>query len=311
MTTSIWAYSEVPQVAGELLGAAAVLAKSSSASSVLIDLDKANPSMGGADERLLLRADRRITGSPELTAEALARAARKRKPSIILLGATRDGRQVASMLAVKLRRGCVSEVFSLRLEGASLRAERNVYAGRAVAELTAELPCIVTVKVGIQQPAEGAVIKAEVEDVGALTPRVTIVRSTQKQVDKVDLHDARVIISAGRGFRRKEDLQLVEQLAQALGGAVACSRPLSSDYGWLPEERHIGLTGLTVHPALYLAFGISGQLQHLAGIKDSRIIAAVNSDREAPIFQAADYGVVGDLYLIIPALLKLMKISTV
>ena len=108
-------------------------------------------------------------------------------------------------------------------------------------------------------------------------------------------------------MKKKEDVAMFESLAESLGAAIGCSRPISSDLGWLPEECHIGLTGVSVKPDLYLAIGISGQLQHVAGIKDSRIIAAINSDKDAPIFQASDYGVVGDLYQLVPALQKLLS----
>jgi electron transfer flavoprotein alpha subunit len=307
MMGPIWVCSDVPKVARELSAAAGALSRSLSTTSVLIDLDQTNQSVKALDKRLLLKGDRKITGSPELTAEALARGARKFKPSIVLLGATREGRETASMLAVKLRQGCLSEVLGLRVEGDVLISERNVYAGRAVAEVSSGLPCIATVKLGVYPPIEGTVQKGDVEDVGVLAQRVIKTKSVLKQAEKVDLHNAKIIVSAGRGFKKKEDLQLVTQLADAVGGAVGCSRPLSSDYGWLPEEHHIGLTGVTVHPSLYLALGISGQLQHLAGIRESRIIAAVNTDREAPIFQAADYGVVGDLYQVVPALLRLLQ----
>ncbi len=310
MRGPVWLYADSPQVARELLTTAGALSKSLSTTSVLIELDQTNPAVMALDKRLLLIGDRRIAGSPELAAEALARGARKYKPSMVLLGATREGRETASMLAVKLRQGCLSEVFGLRVKGDTLVSDRYAYAGRAAAEVSSELPCIATIKLGVYPATEGTVQKADVDDVGVLAQRVTRVNSILKQTEKVDLHDAKIIVSAGRGFKQKEDLQIVVQLADALGGAVGCSRPLSADYGWLPEEHHIGLTGVTVRPSLYLALGISGQLQHLAGIRESRIIAAVNTDREAPIFQAADYGVVGDLYQVVPALLRLLIPNT-
>ncbi len=310
MIGPVWLYAEAPQVIRELLAAAGALSKSLSTPSVLIELDQTNPAVRASDKRLLLKGDRRITGSPELVAEAIARGARKYKPSIVLLGASREGRETASMLAVKLRQGCLSEVFGLRVKGDALVSDRDVYAGRAVAEVSSELPCIATIKLGVYPPLEGTVQKADTENIGVLAQRVTRVQSVLKQAGKVNLHDAKIIVSVGRGFKKKEDLQLAAGLADALGGAVGCSRPLSADYGWLPEEHHIGLTGVTVRPSLYLALGISGQLQHLAGIRESRIIAAVNTDREAPIFQAADYGVVGDLYQVIPALLQLLLPAT-
>jgi electron transfer flavoprotein alpha subunit len=136
------------------------------------------------------------------------------------------------------------------------------------------------------------------------------VNAKAKEAANVDLKAAKIIVSAGRGVKKKEDLKMIENLAKALGGSMGCSRPLSSDLGWLPEEYHIGLTGVNVKPDLYIAVGISGQLQHVAGIKDSRIIAAINTDKEAPIFQAADYGIVGDLYQVVPALDKIISKSS-
>jgi electron transfer flavoprotein alpha subunit len=138
--------------------------------------------------------------------------------------------------------------------------------------------------------------------VGPLSSRVRRVETRPKPKGSVDLRSAEVIVSAGRGFKKKEDLDLARALAAAIGGALGASRPLSSDLGWLGEEYHVGLTGIYVRPRLYVAVGISGQLQHVAGIKDSGLIEAINKDKQAPIFQVADYGIVGDLYQVLPAL---------
>ena len=129
----------------------------------------------------------------------------------------------------------------------------------------------------------------------------------EKSKAQESLKDAEVIVSAGRGFKKKEDLAVIEELARVLNGVVGASRPLTSDLGWLPEERQVGLTGTTVKPKLYFAIGISGQIQHLTGMRDSRVVVAINTDKHAPIFQECDYGVVGDLYAVVPALAKELK----
>ncbi len=289
-----------------MLTAAKDLAKALSAEPLLVLTDGAQPGIVPG-KTLLLRGDTEVAGSASLIAEALARAATRRRPSVILVGSTRMGRMIAAKLGAKLKVGCLSDVYHLKTDGSSLIGDRSVYAGKVIAQVKASLPCVATVKAGAYPQAGHGNGGLEVEEVGALSDGVQVVRTIEKKASAVDLRNAVIIVSAGRGFRKREDIQLVEDLARAVGGAVGCSRPLSSDYGWLPEDHHIGLTGLTVHPELYLALGISGQLQHVAGIKESKVIAAVNTDRDAPIFQYADYGIIGDLYQVIPAMIRLLK----
>src|SRR5439155_1361569 len=230
----------------------------------------------GAGKVLLVDGGEEVEGDPDLIAEALARAATKKRPSAILVGATRTGRIVAARLAAKLRLGCLSDVYRLKVQGPSILGERDVFAGKVVAQVKADLPCVASVKVGTYPKMSEGRTGLEVEEVGSLQGGVRLVETLEKRAATTDLRSASVIVSAGRGFRTKEEL-------------------------------HIGLTGVTVRPSLYLALGISGQLQHIAGIKESKVIAAVNTDKDAPIFQVADYGIVGDLYQVVPAILEILK----
>ncbi len=305
MSQQVWAYSESGDLACELMSAALEIAGKSGWGAVVVELGKAREEVE-AETKLVVRG----TGEdplPEVAAEALSRAARSRQPSLILVGATRDGREVASRVAARLGWPCLSEASKLSAEGAQLQANRSVFAGKVVATVSCALPAVVTVKPA-SFPRSSAPGKAVEElDVGEVTGAVKLLSRKRKEAGTVDLRKAKTIVSAGRGVKRKEDLPMLQSLAEELGGALGCSRPLSSDLGWLPEECHIGLTGVTVRPDLYVAVGISGQLQHIAGMKDSKVVVAVNTDKDAPIFQASDYGIVADLYQVVPALKKALE----
>ncbi len=306
MSVKIWAFSESPAVANEVASAASGLAASAGGSFTAVGLDGVGPELGGED-KIVLESSLPLAGSPEAAADALSRAAREMNPDVILVGSTRNGKEIASRAAVKLGRPCVSDLFGVALVEGKLRGKRNVFAGKLLAEVAVPLPCVATLKVGIYSALPASASGAAKKSFGDVSPRVRLLEKREKQKGTVDLKGAKLIVSAGRGIKKREDLTLVSDLASVLGGALGCSRPLSSDMGWLPEEHHIGLTGISVHPDLYLAVGISGQLQHVAGIKDSKVIAAINSDKSAPIFEASDYGVVGDLYAVLPAMLKELK----
>jgi len=303
MSVKIWAFSESPSVANEVASVASAIAGAVAGGFAVVGLDDSGPLLAG-EEKLVVRADAPLSASPEAAANALAAAAREVNPDIILVGSTRDGKEIASRLAVKLGHPCASEVFGVALRDGVLQGKRNVFAGKLIAEVSMPLPCIVALKVGTNPALPASPAKATEKTVGAFAGKTKLLERREKQKGTVDLRGAKLIVSAGRGIKKKEDLVLISDLATALGGAVGCSRPLSADMGWLPEEHHIGLTGVTVRPDLYLAVGISGQLQHVAGVKDSKVIAAVNTDKSAPIFEASDYGVVGDLYAVLPAMLK-------
>lgn len=307
MTAAIWAYSESEHVANEVTTAAKGIADRLSGEAIVVELAAERPGVASSGNKLLIVGPAKEGLSPEVAAEAIFRAARTQMPAAVMVGGTRNGKEIAARLAVKLRVGCLSDVSGLSTDGRSLSGERPEYSGKVTTRIGSNLPCVATVRVGAYPAASGGGGGIARLEVGEVPAKSNIQSVKKKEAATVDLRAAKLIVSAGRGVKKKEDLAIIEALAKSLGGTIGCSRPISSDLGWLPEEYHIGLTGINVKPDLYLAVGISGQLQHIAGIKDSKVIAAINTDKEAPIFQAADYGVVGDLYQVVPAIQKLVE----
>ena len=248
----------------------------------------------------------------ETYTDALVGLVEQHRPEIMLIGSTKRGRELAPRVATRLKVGCASDCTNLTIDDkGELIAERPAVAAMVIAEeVFRTKPKIATVpprtfeKLQRDETRVGEVVEIKVE-VGKVEKRIIEVREKERRGLKIE--DAELIASAGRGFKKKEDLKLIEELAEAMGGIVGCSRPIAADLKWLPEDHWVGLSGHKVKPKLYIATGISGQVQHLAGMRNSRIIAAINRDKDAPIFKVADYGIVGDLYKVVPALIDYMK----
>lgn len=304
--TTILACSEKESLAGEIFSAARELATQLSCEAASVQLDEVKPSIKVSGKIILLKADQPLVNNPELATAAISELVKKNDAPIILFGTTRFGRQVAAQTAVRLRLPALSDVGALKIEHGKLVGTRMVYGGKFAARISTSLPCIATVQSGSYQSDIGT--STSVETVAVSVPETRTMHLGSKQATKssANLTSARIIVSVGRGFKTKEDLALAEKLAKTMGAMIGCSRPLASDLGWLSEDQHIGLTGIHVHPELYVAVGISGQLQHTAGIKNSKTIVAINNDKQAPIFQIADYGIIGDLYQVVPELTKLL-----
>lgn len=257
----------------------------------------------GADRVVVLKS---APCSPEALAPALARMLAG--ASIILVGGTLRGKDLAAHLASSLDAGLTTEAKSLALADGKLSTTRVLYGGLAVGEEVLDLPAVCTIAARTFLPPEPATGHGSIE-LQEVQPdtRITVTQSTPVSHEGVDIGTATRLVAVGRGFRVKDDLKLAEDLATSLHADVACTRGIAEDEHWLPLERYIGISGQTVKPELYLAAGLSGQVQHLVGCREAKVIVAVNSDERAPIFEAADYGIVGDLYTVLPLLTAALK----
>jgi electron transfer flavoprotein alpha subunit len=231
---------------------------------------------------------------------------------IVLIGSNKNGKELAARLAAKLDAGCIMDCIKVYLHDKKLTTERIVYSGNAIAiEEFTSAPQILTIPPKVFDPLprnehhKGEIVKKKIEP--EYSPS-KIVKIQEMKSEEVNVEDAEIIVSCGRGFKKKEDIKLVSELADVLKGrTVGCSRPIAADLKWLSEDHWIGLSGHKVKPKLYIACGISGQIQHIAGMRDSGVIVAINKDPEALIFKSADYGIVGDLYQVLPKLTSAIK----
>lgn len=233
-------------------------------------------------------------------------------PDIFLLAATLQGKGLAAGIAERLKTGLCTECINIELDKitSTLKMERLMFGGAAVqaVKCTAR-PQMATIPPGRFEPAQPHEGRTGVIKQVELPPDsgVRLISRKAGTRDSVDIARARVIVCAGRGIQKQEDMALLHELAEVLGAQVAGTRPVVEELHWLPEDRCIGLSGKQVKPELYIGIGVSGQIQHICGIRDSRIIAAVNCDEQAPIFQAADFGITGDLYEVVPGLIQELK----
>ncbi len=249
-------------------------------------------------------------GQSDAVLAAVDAVARKVQPQVVLVAADTVGREVAPRLAYRLGAALATEVMSLDVDGQAIVARRQVYAGRAIATLAvATRPAVCSIKPrAFDIPAEAAV-SGTVEDVklsleeGNLPVRV---REVQGEKAAASLEDAEIVVGGGRGMGGPDGFTLLAELANTLDGAVGASRP-PADEGWVPITWQIGQTGKSIRPSLYLAVGISGAAQHIAGVSGARTIVAINKDPEAPIFSLAHYGIVGDYRQVVPALIAQLK----
>ncbi len=245
----------------------------------------------------------------EAYARALAQAIADAKPSVVLVPFTAMGKDLAPRVAARVGAGLASDCVGLSVSGGKLVARRPLYAGKAYATVEwAGEPQMATLRPNVfplgtpDASRKAEVVKASVD--ASSRAKVVAVRATAQ--GKVQLTEAQIIVSGGRGLKGPEHFPLVEALAEAMGAAVGASRAVV-DAGWVDHQMQVGQTGKTVSPSLYVACGISGAIQHLAGMSSSKVIVAINKDADAPIFKVADYGILGDVFELLPKLTEAAK----
>ncbi len=241
---------------------------------------------------------------------ALVALIAQEQPTIVFFPHTYQTRDFAPALAARLGRGLIADVTAFKQQDGVVTYSRPVFQGKLTADVVASGPSphLITFQIGafrvdaVRKGAAPAALRRAAIEVDAAGIRQQPEAPFKEAKQAVDLSQAERIVAIGRGIKGQEHLALAQQLAQAMGAEIAASRPIC-DAGWLPMDRQIGSSGQTVAPKLYVALGISGAIQHLVGMKGSRTIVAINKDAEAPIFEIADYGIVGDLFEIVPAMI--------
>jgi electron transfer flavoprotein alpha subunit len=242
-------------------------------------------------------------------ADVIAQAAQQEASNVVIISSSANCKYLAPLLAINLEAGYVPNVIELPFSITPFNIKSNVFSNKAFAnsEITTEKKLI-----GLAKNAFG-IVESETSSIQEnFSPVIsednlhTKVTSVEKSTDKITIADADIVVSGGRGLKGPENWGMIEELAETLGAATACSKPVS-DLGWRPHSEHVGQTGKPVSSNLYIAVGISGAIQHLAGVNSSKVKVVINSDSEAPFFKAADYGIVGDAFEYVPQLIQKLK----
>ena len=303
--SNVWVYSDADSRLPEIIAGGLQLGEKVSAF-VFGDAAKAF-SFGASTVYTLGDNNSIVENYAESMAQVIAQGA---KPTLVLLPATKRGKALAAKLGVLLDAGIITDASAIVCED-GVKAKHMVFGGLAQGEekITSQV-AILTVANGVFEAAPADASKSgETVAVTYVEPAAAIkcVERKPKAGTGVDLGKAKRVVGVGRGFAAKEDLKLAEDLCAALGAEMGCSRPIAESEKWMDRERYVGVSNMIIKPDVYVAVGISGQVQHMVGVNEAKVIVAINKDKNAPIFQSADYGIVGDLKKVLPALTAALK----
>lgn len=301
----ILVFSEQDDLAFELLSKARELGAASAALLGASVAAKADDYLAYGAQQVFVGEDSRLTDfHADTYADAVAQIVSACGATVVLIGSTKRGKETAGRLAQKLGCGAVTDAMGLAMHEGKLAVRRYALGGNTIAtdvvaterQVIAVLPKTFEAS---RRPATGETVRI---DLRLHEPRVRIIERKAKAAATANIEGAEILVVVGKGFAKEEDLALADALAKSLKGEVGCTRTLAADFHWLGEERIVGISGKQCKPRLMLSIGVSGQIQHTVGIRDSKVIVAINKDKAAPIFKIADFGIVGDLYHVLPKL---------
>ena len=306
------AEGKIKKVAFELASYAKKVASSMGTTVTAVTINNADNSglaTYGVDKVVTVSNDKLNNFSAKAYADVIAQVAKKEGAQIVLVSSSTDSLYVAPLVAVALEAGYASNVVALPESTSPFQVKRTAFSNKAFNLTEINTPIKV---LGIAKNSFGLIENASSLTEESFTPSLNDadfgikVQSVEKVSGKVTIADAEIVVSAGRGMKGPENWGMIEELASVLGAATACSKPVS-DIGWRPHSEHVGQTGKPVAANLYIAVGISGAIQHIAGINSSKVKVVINTDPEAPFFKVADYGVVGDAFAVVPQLIEKLK----
>jgi electron transfer flavoprotein alpha subunit len=304
--TSLEAVNYAAAIAGALNTTVTAVIDGSADASILGDLGKA-----GAKKVLTISHDRLKAGDAAAWAAALEQAAAAEAATVVVFSHDLMGKAIAPRLSVRMKAGVVAGAVALpTMEGGKVLVRKTAFSGKATAvyAMHSEKKIITLLPNSFPVKLEGsaAEVAAFSANLDGVVGGITVKELKTRTSTTVPLPEAELVVSAGRGMKDAKNWGIVEDLATALGATTACSRPIA-DMGWRPHHEHVGQTGITIRPNLYIAIGISGAIQHLAGVNGSKTIVVINTDKEAPFFKSADYGIVGDAFEVVPRLTEAVK----
>ncbi len=304
--SSLEAVNYAAHIAGQLGTTVTAVIDGGTDAALLSELGKA-----GAKKVLTISDAKLVDGNPRAWAIALDQAATAEGATVIVFSHDLVSKSVAPRLSVRMKAGVVAGAVDYpTIEGGKFSVRKTAFSGKATAVYTIHSEKKIITLLPNSFPVQLADGTAEVvsfkADVSAAEVKVTVKELKTRDTSKISLPEAELVVSAGRGMKDAKNWGIIEDLANALGAATACSRPIA-DMDWRPHHEHVGQTGIAIRPNLYIAIGISGAIQHLAGVNGSKTIVVINTDKEAPFFKAADYGVIGDAFEVVPKLTEAIK----